>query len=105
MSMHLSEIESKEIIEGYKAKFVHTKTITLAFWEVDENAVLPSHSHFHEQTSQVLEGQFQLTIDGFSKIYEPGEIVVIPSNAVHEGKAITNCKLLDIFSPVREDYL
>ena len=105
MNIHLSEIESKEIVKGYKAKFVHTENITLAFWEVEANAILPSHSHFHEQTSQVLEGKFQLTIRGISKNYEVGEIVVIPSNAIHEGKAITDCKLMDIFCPVREDYL
>jgi len=105
MKYNLSDIESKEIVKGYKAKFVHSKNSTLAFWEVEKDAILPTHSHIHEQTSQVLEGKFHLTIDGDTQIYEPGIIVIIPSNAVHEGKAITDCKLLDVFCPVREDYL
>ena len=57
-----------------------------------------------EQISQVLEGKFELTINGESKVYEPGGVVIIPSNIPHGGAAITDCKLLDIFSPVREDY-
>ncbi|QQS31263.1 MAG: cupin domain-containing protein [Sphingobacteriales bacterium] len=100
----LSEIEPKEIIKGYTARFVHTDCITIAFWEVKIGAVLPSHSHLHEQTTQVLEGKFELTVDGKTEVYEPGMIAVIPSNVVHGGKALTFCKLMDVFCPVREDY-
>ena len=102
--MDIEKIAAKEVIQGYKAKFIHTERITIAFWEVEEGAVMPIHQHIHEQTSQVLEGKFELTVDGVRKIYEPGFIAVIPSNAPHGGVAITACKLLDIFSPVREDY-
>lgn len=37
-------------------------------------------------------------------IYEPGTLVVIPPNIPHSGKALTPCKLMDIFSPVRSEY-
>jgi quercetin dioxygenase-like cupin family protein len=38
------------------------------------------------------------------KMIEPGFIIVIPSNAKHQGKSITDCQLIDLFYPVREDY-
>jgi quercetin dioxygenase-like cupin family protein len=102
--IEISKIEQKEIIKGYKARFIHTENTTLAFWEIEKGAMLPQHSHIHEQTTQVLEGNYQLTIDGETNICENGFVAVIPSNVVHGGIALTDCKLLDVFSPVRGDY-
>jgi len=104
MNYLLKNITSKEIIKGYHGKFIHMKNFTYAFWEVEANAEIPMHSHIHEQMMQVIEGKFELTVNGVTKIYEPGMIVTIPSNVEHGGKAITNCKLTDIFCPVREEY-
>lgn len=80
------------------------ETFTLAFWEVEAGAEIPIHSHVHEQTTQVIEGKFEMTLDGITKIYSPEMLVTIPSFAKHGGKAITSCKLMDVFCPVREDY-
>ncbi len=104
MYKEIAQIEPREIVKGYKARFIHTATMTIAFWEVEAGAVMPVHQHIHEQSSQVLEGKFELTIDGETRLLEPGFIALIPPNVPHGGVAITDCKLLDIFSPVREDY-
>ena len=76
----------------------------MAFWEVEAGAVMPMHQHMHEQTSQVLEGEFELTVAGETKVLVPGFVAVIPPDVLHGGVAISDCKLLDIFSPVRQDY-
>jgi quercetin dioxygenase-like cupin family protein len=102
--IEIIKIPQREIVKGYKARFIHTKNTTLAFWEVEKDAILPLHSHIHEQTMQVIEGKFELTVGDEKKICEHGYVVVIPSNVVHSGKALTDCKLFDVFSPVREDY-
>jgi len=78
--------------------------MTFAYWNIDKGAILPEHSHRHEQVANVLEGRFQLTIKAQSKILEPGDIAVIPSNVKHSGKAITKCRILDVFFPMRGDY-
>lgn len=98
------DIEPIEVIQGYKARFLHTESMTIAFWEVEPNSEIPMHSHVHEQVSQILEGEFEMTIGGKTKIHKPGSVLVIPSNVEHCGKSITACKILDIFNPVREDY-
>jgi quercetin dioxygenase-like cupin family protein len=103
-TVDISKIEPKEIIKGFKGKFIHTENTTLAFWEVEKGASIPLHSLTHEQTTQVVEGKFKLTVDDEAKIYENGLVAVIPSNVVHGGVAVSNCKLFDVFSPVREDY-
>jgi quercetin dioxygenase-like cupin family protein len=102
--MNIADIEPKEIIKGYKGRFVHMESFTLGFWEVEAGAEIPMHSHVHEQTTQVTEGKFEMTIDGITKVYEPGMIVKIPSFAQHGGKALTPCKITDVFCPVREEY-
>ncbi|MEO6228529.1 MAG: cupin domain-containing protein [Ferruginibacter sp.] len=104
MFIEIEQIIPKEIIKGYEAKFIHGETMTMAFWDVKAGAEMPIHHHVHEQTSQVLEGKFELTVGDERKALEPGTVAVIPSGVAHGGVAITDCKLLDIFSPVRQDY-
>jgi quercetin dioxygenase-like cupin family protein len=94
----------KEIIPGYRARGIHTGTMTLMYWSVDPGATIPMHTHNHEQVAHVLNGQFELTLDTETRILEPGIVAVIPPNVPHGGKAITPCELLDVFYPEREDY-
>lgn len=100
----IGDIQPVEVIRGFTARFIHTETMTLAFWEAEKGAVMPLHQHIHEQVTQVEEGQFQLTVNGETKTYVKGMVAVIPPNTEHAGVALTDCKLFDIFSPVREDY-
>lgn len=104
MNLALTDIETKEIIPGYHGKMIHAETMTLAFWEVEEGAAVPEHSHINEQIMHVLEGNFEFTVAGVTKVYKPGELAIIPSHVPHSGKALTPCRLMDVFSPVREAY-
>lgn len=80
---------------GYFGKFIHTGTSTIAFWEIKANSPIPEHSHIHEQIMHVLDGTFELTA---------GAVITIPSNVKHGGRSITDCKVIDVFMPEREDY-
>lgn len=104
MNLNLSNIQSKEIVPGYHGKLVHMKNMSLVFWDVEKDAEVPEHHHIHEQIMHVMEGEFEFTLDGETKRYLPGDIVTIPSNIPHSGKAITPCKLMDVFSPARTEY-
>ncbi|HLP39047.1 cupin domain-containing protein [Lacibacter sp.] len=101
---HLNSIPSKEMFPGYNGKFVHTGTSTIAFWDIIANSPIPEHSHFHEQIMHVIEGEFELTVDGKTELLTAGAVVTIPGNIKHGGKAITNCKVIDVFMPEREEY-
>jgi len=101
---NLNDMASREIAPGFHARMVHSEKMTFSIWEVEAGAPLPEHAHPHEQISTVLEGRFELTIGGNSNTLQAGMVVVIPSNVPHSGKAITSCKMLDVFHPVREEY-
>lgn len=100
----IAGLKSKEVIPGYVARTLHTGTMSFVYWTVAENAVMPMHSHLHEQIAHVLKGRFELTVDGQTQVLEPGKVAVIPPHVPHGGRAITPCELLDVFLPEREDY-
>ena len=102
--MNLSNIPSKEIMPGYHGKLVHSENMSIAFWEVEKDAEVPEHSHMNEQIMHVIEGTFEFTLDGVTDVYLPGDLVIIAPNVPHSGKALTPCKLMDVFSPAREEY-
>jgi quercetin dioxygenase-like cupin family protein len=78
---------------------------TRSVWEVAAAGFLPEHHHPHEQVAILLEGPFELTIDGETSVLVPGTVAVIPSNARHSGRAFSDCRIWDIFYPIREDYV
>ena len=102
--VELETLPAKEVIAGYFARTVHTGTMTFVYWTVTEGAVMPEHTHVHEQVAHVLKGKFELTVNGETQVVVPGKIAVIPPNIPHGGKALTACELLDVFYPEREDY-
>jgi quercetin dioxygenase-like cupin family protein len=101
---HLESLEPRELIPGHHGRFVHSAHTTHVYWTIDEGARLPEHSHPHEQVVNMLEGTYELTVDGEPLELNAGDVLVIPGGATHSGAAKTPCRILDVFSPVREEY-
>ncbi len=102
--IELDRAPEREMFPGFRARFVHTERTTHAFWTIAAGAELPEHAHPHEQVSTVIRGRFEMTVDGETRTLEPGSVCVIPSGTKHRGRALTDCFILDVFSPIREDY-
>lgn len=101
----LETVPEREIHRGFHGRIVHAGTMTLAFWRIDAGAALPAHTHPHEQIVQMLEGEFDLVVDGEPVRLHAGWVYVIPPGAVHSGGAVTDCRIIDAFCPVRADWL
>jgi len=102
--INIENIVAREIVPGFTARFVHSENMTFSYWQVKEGAVLPEHSHPHEQVANLIAGKFEMTVAGETRTIEPGRVAVIPSEAKHSGRALTDCYILDVFYPIREDY-
>lgn len=100
----LDDLDRTEEMPGFLGAFLHSENMTVANWSVEAGATFPEHAHPHEQISIVTEGEFELTIDGETDLLRPGRIAIIPSDTVHSGRAVTDCDIIDVFSPVREEY-
>lgn len=101
---HFDDIPELEPVPGFRGKFMHSENVTVAYWEVDAEASLPEHAHPHEQVTTLVEGMFELTIGDETRLLRPRAVAVIPGNVKHRGRAITLCRIFDVFYPVREDY-
>jgi len=100
----ISDLEEKMLFPGCKAQIVHSKNMTLVHWTLDEGTHFIEHSHPHEQISTIIEGQFRFTINKEIRVLDVGSMAIIPPNAVHFGKALTRCRMIDTFYPIRKDY-
>jgi len=100
----LSGVEEKEIIKGFFGKMIHTDNMTVAHFRVLAGSELPEHHHVHEQVTNILSGELEMTVGGKTHVCKAGEVIVIPSNVPHSARALTDCHLVDVFQPAREDY-
>ena len=104
MHHKLSQLTPRELFQGFSGRIIHTERMTLIYWDISEGATLPAHSHPHEQVVNVFTGEFELTVDGEKRVLTAGNVFAIAPDAVHSGRALTACHVLDVFCPVREDY-
>jgi quercetin dioxygenase-like cupin family protein len=100
----LQELSVREIFPGLRARIVHTERTSQSWVDIDAGATFPEHFHPHEQTVNVLEGALELIVSGETHVLQPGSVFVIAPHAPHSGRALTHCRVLDVFSPAREDY-
>ena len=101
----LSSRALKELQPGVKARTFWGEKMLLAVVDLEANALLPSHTHPHEQVGVVLEGEVEFMIAGESKLMRPGDIYLVPAGVEHMVRVGPGpARLLDVFSPVREEF-
>jgi quercetin dioxygenase-like cupin family protein len=100
----LKNIAPKELAPGLTGYYAHGTNMTLGLVEIKAGSNLPEHKHVHEQITYILEGQLDMNIGGEACTLTAGMYHVIPSNMLHSAIAKTDCKVMDVFNPVREDY-
>ncbi|HEV8632915.1 MAG TPA: cupin domain-containing protein [Chloroflexota bacterium] len=74
-------------------------------FRVPQGAGVPRHNHPHEQVGYVVSGRLEFAVGDDERVLGPGDAYVIPSDVPHHSRALEDSVVIDVFSPVREDYL
>jgi quercetin dioxygenase-like cupin family protein len=88
---------SRKIISGENEMIAHVY--------LKRGAVVPEHAHVSEQITYILEGALKFWILGEELIVRAGQVLVIPPNVPHKALALDDTLDVDIFSPIRRDWL
>jgi quercetin dioxygenase-like cupin family protein len=100
----LNDIPPREFLPGFFGRFIHGSSSTLSYVTIIKGSQLPTHQHMHEQITHIVEGEIEMVIGDHTYMFKSGSVHVIPGNTPHSAYAHTDCKVLDFFSPAREDY-
>ena len=100
----IKNIKPKELAPGITGYYAHGDKSSLGYIELIKGSKVPLHSHINEQITYIIEGQLDMMIGGIACSLTDGMYHVIHANVPHSAVAVTDCKVIDAFSPVREDY-
>jgi quercetin dioxygenase-like cupin family protein len=98
--------ESRQLIEGVTlSTLVHGEKTLMGQFTTAKGAVIPTHSHPHEQTGFMISGKLRFNVDGEIVDVEPGDSWCLAGGVEHSAEALEDSIIIEVFSPVREDYL
>jgi quercetin dioxygenase-like cupin family protein len=100
----IKNLAPRQLTEGITGYYAHGEKSTFGYVELEAGSSVPMHQHVHEQITYIIEGQLDMVIGGQACSLTSGMYHIIPSNTPHSARAITACRLVDVFGPVREDY-
>lgn len=99
------EVEPVEKLPGvYRRTLVTTDGMMLVEFSLDQGAIVPLHHHFNQQVGYVIQGEIEFTIGGVTRNCRAGDSYAMPGDVEHKVQALTDCVVIDIFAPPREDY-
>ena len=105
--MPFVDVSSLRVIErlpGWRGRFFHGATMTIAHYAFDRGATIHEHAHPEEEIWEVIEGEVEVTIDGVTQIARPGTSAIVPANARHAAKALSDGRAIIVDSPPRRDF-
>jgi quercetin dioxygenase-like cupin family protein len=98
--------ETRQLAEGVEmTTLVHGEKTLMGQFKITGGSEIPLHSHPHEQTGIMISGKLRFNVDGEIFEAETGDSWCLPGGIEHSAEALEDSVIVEIFSPVREDYL
>lgn len=106
MQLHAWEsVKKEQVTDKFWRKLVYGEKVMVAHLGLAKGCVIPLHHHDAEQISMILTGALKFELEGKAVVVRAGEVLVIPSNVPHRAVAEEDCTGIDVFSPIRYDWL
>lgn len=97
---------SRELLEGIDlTTLVHGDKTLMGQFKLAKGSIVPTHSHPHEQTGIMISGKLRFIVEGEIMDVETGDSWCLPGGVEHSAEALEDSVVIEVFSPVREDYL
>jgi quercetin dioxygenase-like cupin family protein len=101
-----SQLIDRPLIDGVgMSTMVSGEKTLMARFKLNKDSDIPLHHHVYEQTGLLISGRIVLTIDGEDHEVNPGDSWCIGADVPHAARAMEDAVAVEVFSPVREDYL
>jgi quercetin dioxygenase-like cupin family protein len=101
-----TDLAWETVAKGVRRKIMaYDDKLMLVKVEFSKDGIGSLHHHYHSQITHVESGAFEVSIDGEKKILRGGDAFYIPPNVVHGAVCLEAGVLIDVFSPMREDFL
>ena len=101
----VGDVKKEVLNDKLWRKVVSGEKVMVAQLWLFKDCVVPLHHHESEQISVVLQGALKFELEGREVMVRAGEVLVIPSNVPHSALAIEDTVGIDVFSPIRHDWL
>jgi quercetin dioxygenase-like cupin family protein len=106
MKLHnWSQVNEEALNPMATRQMIHGSTITIARLRTRKGSIVPTHSHVNEQITTMEKGSMLFVTPTEKIVVRAGESLVIPPNVPHSVESLEDCVAVDIFSPVREDWV
>jgi quercetin dioxygenase-like cupin family protein len=107
--MEFSEVASVKPVEMrpgiLRRTLVHKDRMLLVHWQIRKAVRFGEHEHPYEQAGYMLKGAMELIVAGEKHLLRPGSAYVVASGVRHDAFVLEDCEILDVFSPVRSEYV
>jgi quercetin dioxygenase-like cupin family protein len=100
-----SEIPVEQMNPQITRQVLHSQHITIARLGVAKGGSVPTHAHINEQVMNIISGRLKVILDGVEMVLQGGQSLVIAPNIPHSVEALEDTVAVDIFSPIREDWI
>ncbi len=99
-------IEWQIMAPGVKRKILsYDKNLMMVRVEFDKGGIGSLHQHYHIQMTNIEKGVFEVEISGVKKVLKAGDVFYVPSNLIHGVVCLEEGVLIDVFNPMREDFI
>lgn len=104
--IHTATLDWEDLGGGLRRKVVaHGEDLMAVVVEFKKGGIGALHHHPHRQVAMVLEGSFRVTIGERTETLRKGDLYYVPRDLVHGVTALEDGALMDVFTPVRDDFI